>query len=46
MMQSVAPSGVVELWITEERFQLGDALAAEFIEGIWEEPAAKALIGS
>lgn len=36
---------VVESWITEERFPLGDALAAEFIEGIWEEPAAKALMG-
>jgi hypothetical protein len=35
----------VEQLITDERYPLGDALAAEFIEGIWDHPAAEALMG-
>lgn len=35
----------VEQLITDEQLQLGDALAAEFIEGIWDVPTAEALMG-
>lgn len=35
----------IEQLITDERLQLGDALAAEFIEGIWDHPGADALMG-
>ncbi len=35
----------VEQLITDERHKLGDALAAEFIEGIWDHPGAEALMG-
>ena len=36
---------VVEQIINDDRFPLGDPLAAEFIEGIWEHPDARALMG-
>jgi len=35
----------IEDLITDPRHQLGDALAAEFIEGIWDCPGVEALMG-
>lgn len=35
----------IEDLITESSFALGDALAAEFIEATWDNPAAVALMG-
>ena len=36
----------VEAIITDDRYPLGDALAAEFIEAVWDHPQAVALMGS
>jgi hypothetical protein len=35
----------IEDLITDETIQLGDALAAEFIENTWDDPALVALMG-
>jgi hypothetical protein len=35
----------VEQLITDEQLHMGDALAAEFIEGIWDHPDADELMG-
>lgn len=35
----------IEQLVTEEQYKLGDALAAEFIEAIWDHPGADALMG-
>lgn len=37
--------GTIEDLMSDARYKLGDALAAEFIEGIWDHPDAGALMG-
>ncbi len=35
----------IEQLIADEQYKLGDALAAEFIEAVWDLPGAQALMG-